>query len=48
MQSVMQKRFPDLSDFDVYICGVPQMVNDVKELCFSLKVPQGHVIVERY
>jgi CDP-4-dehydro-6-deoxyglucose reductase len=48
VQSVMQKRFPDLSDFDVYICGVPQMVNDVKELCFSLKVPQGHVIVERY
>ena len=48
VQDVMQRRFPDLSNFDIYICGVPEMVNQVKDLCVQLKAPAGHVYVERY
>jgi CDP-4-dehydro-6-deoxyglucose reductase len=48
VQDVMKRRFLNLANFDVYICGVPEMVNDVKELCVQLKGTTGHVYVERY
>jgi len=45
---VIQRRFPDLSSFDIYVCGVPEMVNQAKELCARLKAPPQHIYVERY
>lgn len=48
VQDVILKDFQDLSDHDVYICGVPGMVNEVQELAIRLGCPKERVFVERY
>jgi CDP-4-dehydro-6-deoxyglucose reductase, E3 len=48
VEAVLQERFPDLTNSDVYICGVPEMVNETQELAYRLDCPKDHVFVERY
>lgn len=48
VQDALRERFPDLSNSDVYLCGVPAMVNETQELALHLNCPKEHVFVERY
>lgn len=48
VQDALRERFPDLSNSDVYLCGVPGMVNETQELALNLKCPKEHVFVERF
>ncbi|MCL4323877.1 MAG: FAD-dependent oxidoreductase [Candidatus Thermoplasmatota archaeon] len=48
VQDVVRKLFQDLSQHDVYICGVPEMVSEVQDLAVSLGTPKERVFVERY
>ena len=48
VQGALRERFPDLSGSDVYLCGVPEMVNETQELALHLNCPRDHVFVERY
>lgn len=48
VQDAMRDRFPDLAGADVYICGVPEMVNEAQELAIRLGCPKERVFVERY
>lgn len=48
VQDVVRKHFSDLSEHDVYICGVPEMVSEVQDLAISLGTPKDRVFVERY
>ncbi len=48
VEDVLRDRFPDLSQSDVYLCGVPAMVNEGQELALQLKCPKEHIFVERY
>lgn len=48
VEGALRERFPDLSNSDVYVCGVPAMVNETQELALRLNCPKDHVFVERY
>ncbi len=48
VQETVRDRFPDLSNAHVYLCGVPEMVNDTQALCAKLGCPNDQVFVERY
>lgn len=48
VQDGLRERFPDLSRSDVYLCGVPAMVNETQELALRLNCPKDHIFVERY
>lgn len=48
VEAPLRERFPDLSGCDLYICGVPQMVQEVRELAETLHAPKERVFVERY
>jgi ferredoxin-NADP reductase len=48
VEDALRQGFPDLSNSDVYLCGVPEMVNETQELALNLKCPKNHVFVERY
>jgi len=48
VQDMLRERFPDLSNSDVYLCGVPAMVNETQDLALRLNCPKEHVFVERY
>jgi ferredoxin-NADP reductase len=48
VQDALRERFPDLSNSDVYLCGVPAMVNETQELALHLNCPKDHIFVERY
>lgn len=48
VEDVLQARFPDLANSDVYLCGVPEMVNQTQELALRLNCPKDHLFVERY
>lgn len=48
VQATIRERFPDLAKSDVYICGLPEMVNEVQALALSLNCPKERVFVERY
>ncbi len=44
----LRQRMPDLSKADVYICGVPQMVQEAQQLASTLHCPPDRVFLERY
>jgi ferredoxin-NADP reductase len=48
VEDALRERFPDLSNADVYLCGVPAMVNETQELALHLNCPKDHIFVERY
>ncbi len=48
VQDVLGKDFPDLSHYDVYICGAPEMVTDVQSYAIDHGTPKDRVFVERY
>ncbi len=48
VEDALRERFPDLSNSDVYLCGVPAMVNETQELALHLNCPKDHIFVERY
>jgi CDP-4-dehydro-6-deoxyglucose reductase, E3 len=48
VEEALRERFPDLSNSDVYLCGLPEMVNDTQELALHLNCPKDHIFVERY
>jgi len=48
VEEALRQQFPDLSKSDVYLCGVPEMVNETQELTLRLNCPKDHVFVERY
>ncbi|HZY91989.1 MAG TPA: FAD-dependent oxidoreductase [Thermoplasmata archaeon] len=48
VEHVLEERFPDLANTDVYLCGVPAMVNQTQELALRLNCPKDHIFVERY
>ncbi len=48
VEDALSERFPDLSNSDVYLCGVPAMVNETQELALHLNCPKDHIFVERY
>jgi CDP-4-dehydro-6-deoxyglucose reductase len=48
VQDCLRAQFADLSQHDVYICGIPQMVQEVQELVQELRCPKDRTFVERY
>jgi ferredoxin-NADP reductase len=48
VEDALRQAFPDLSNADVYLCGVPEMVNETQALALQLNCPKDHVFVERY
>jgi ferredoxin-NADP reductase len=48
VEDTLAARFPHLSSADVYVCGVPAMVNEVQALALRLGCPKDRVFVERY
>lgn len=48
VQEHVRGSFPDLSNADVYLCGVKGMVNEMQDLSIQLGCPKDHVFVERY
>ncbi len=48
VQEALRERFRDLSNFDVYICGAPEMVSDVQDLSVQLGASKDRIFVERY
>jgi ferredoxin-NADP reductase len=48
VQDVLTGVMADLPRADVYLCGVPEMVNDVQSLVERLGTPRDHVFVERH
>lgn len=48
VQDEVRRRFPDLDQADVYLCGLNQMVNETQELSLALGCPKEHVFVDRW
>lgn len=48
VQDVLAREVPDASRSDIYLCGVPEMVNQTQELALQLGCPKARVFVERY
>ena len=48
VEGALEEKLPDLTNCDVYICGVPGMVADVQALAEQLHCPKDHTFVERY
>ncbi len=44
----LRQLMPDLSKVDVYICGVPPMVQEAQQLAATLRCPPDRVFLERY
>jgi NAD(P)H-flavin reductase len=48
---VQQYIFPEIGerrDIDVYICGLKEMVNDVRDRCLALGFDKKQIVYERY
>jgi len=48
VQEQVRTQFPDLSQADVYLCGVNEMVNEMREIALETGCPKERVFVERY
>jgi ferredoxin-NADP reductase len=48
IEGPIRRRFGSLADSDVYICGIPQMVQEVQNLAAELGCPKERTFVERY
>ncbi len=48
LEEPLKRKFPDLTNCDIYICGVPQMVAEVQQLAAELRCPKERTFVERY
>lgn len=48
IEGPIRRRFTSLADCDLYICGIPQMVQEVQNLAAELGCPKERTFVERY
>ena len=48
VQDFLEKCISDISNSDVYICGLSPMINAVKEKAIELKIPENRVFFEKY
>jgi CDP-4-dehydro-6-deoxyglucose reductase len=46
VQDVIRKRFETLRDFEIYICGSPQMVLETKKVCEELRARERRIKFE--